>query len=83
MSYHSSSQAILEGLCSGCFAGLLFYVARMEVANITHHYVADHVCLLACSYVQNLPEMWLKSYLFIEIKYLINHLKAFLQHLTL
>lgn len=46
--------------------------------------VADHVCLLACkyNYVQNLPEMWLESYLFIEIKYLINHLKAFLQHLT-
>lgn len=56
---------------------------RMEVAKITLYYAADHVCLLACKHVQNLPEMWLKSYLFIEIKYLLfNHLKAILKHLT-
>lgn len=82
MSCYSSSQAILDGLCSGCFVALPFCVARMEVAKITLHYVADHVCLLACNYVQNLPEMWLKTDLFIDIKYLINHLKALLQHLT-
>jgi len=76
MNCYSSTQAILDGLCSGCFVGLPFSVARMEVANITLHYVADHGHLLALSYVQNLPQTWLKAYLFIEI--LINHLQAFL-----
>lgn len=73
---YSSSQAILDGLCSGCFVGLPFCLARMEVASITLHYAADHVCLLAWNSAQNLSEMWLKLYLFTEIKHLTNHLKG-------